>query len=357
MKSPLWYALNLRLWPRLSEFKLAQLLQQAKLEQIYQFYQNKVASGRAAGLSEQHQIMIEQALQWEQAAEVNHIIDIEDNRYPKALKNIADPPPVLFIKGKLPDQQFPHVAFVGARQGTTSAKQHTIDLTRQLASSGVVIVSGLAAGIDACAHQGAINAKGVTVAVLGSGLEHIYPKGNINLANEIISSGGCLISEQWPNCPPNAYNFPKRNRIISGLSCGVVVVEAQTKSGTLITARLANEQGRQVMAIPGSIHNKYVEGCHYLIRQGAVLVTDASQILEELNLDQELLNQKVTDVKKHELPFAKVLSNVGYEVTTIDEIVSSTGASFEEVIGQLMTLELEGWVATTAGGYVRIRRG
>ena len=201
-----------------------------------------------------------------------HVICWDDPAYPALLAELPDAPPLLFVAGDPTLLERPQLAVVGSRRASRNGLDNARAFSRSLAGAGFVITSGLALGIDGAAHQGALDANGKTVAVLGTGIERLYPQRHLSLAKQIVEHGGALVSELPLDCPPQASNFPRRNRIISGLSLGVLVVEASPSSGSLITARLAAEQGREVYAIPGSIHHPGARGCHQLIRQGAALV-------------------------------------------------------------------------------------
>ncbi len=223
-------------------------------------------------------------LAWRQRDPRHHILTLDDPAYPEPLRQIADAPPLLFVRGDAAVLARPQLAVVGSRSATPAALRNARELARQAVEAGLVVTSGLAIGVDGAAHQGALEGGGPTVAVLGSGLERIYPRRNRPLAGEVVEAGGCLVSELPPDAEARARHFPRRNRIISGLSRGVLVVEAGLRSGSLITARLAAEQGREVFALPGSIHNPAARGCHALIRQGAVLTESITDILDELGL-------------------------------------------------------------------------
>ena len=198
------------------------------------------------------------------------------------MQNIADPPSALFVKGKLPPQSLPLIAVVGTRKVTDYGREVTTLLTKQLVAAGFGIVSGFMYGVDAIAHQTAIEAGGITIGVLGFGFDHMFPKSHIRLANEVLNHNGCLLTEFPSWQPPLPQNFPLRNRIVSGMSVGVLVTEAASKSGSLITARLAAEQGREVFAVPGPITSEFCNGTKNLINLGAKLVTNVDDILEEL---------------------------------------------------------------------------
>lgn len=234
--------------------------------------------------------------------------------------------------------------------------------TQQLALSNLTITSGLARGIDGIAHRAALDVQGNTVAVLGSGLQHLYPKSHYALAEEIVEKGGAVVSEFPLDMPPHAHNFPRRNRIISGLSRGVLVVEATIKSGSLVTARYALEQNRNVYALPGALGNPNSAGTHWLIQQGALLVAHPTDIVDDLRTalnwlpftqSEGIYSGASDDVP---LPFAEVLANVGDEVTPVDVVAERAGQPVPVITAQLLELELAGWIAAVPGGYVRLRR-
>jgi DNA processing protein len=228
---------------------------------------------------------------------------------------------------------------------------------KSLSHYGFVITSGLALGIDAASHQGALHAKGYTIAVAGTGLDRVYPARNIELATEIVNTGA-IVSEFPPGTIAKANHFPRRNRIISGLSQGLLVVEAAKFSGSLITARMALEQNREVFAIPGSIHNPLARGCNALIREGAKLVETTEDILEELNqfIQQDKYLISVLDQSTLDLELQTLLNHVMYSPTSIDNLVTKTGESVESISSMLLILELRGYLEATAGGcYTRIK--
>ncbi len=304
---------------------------------------------------------LESALQWLEV-EQHHIITCIDANYPAMLTEISRYPPVLYVAGDISALATPQLAVVGSRHCSPYGKQWGSWFTQQLALSGLTITSGLARGIDGVAHRAALEAQGKTVAVLGSGLNHIYPKSHQALAREITEQGGALISEQPLNMAPLAVNFPRRNRIISGLSHGVLVVEASLKSGSLVTARCALEQNRNVYALPGALGNPGSEGTHWLIQQGALLVAHPNNILEDLHSTLQWLpvSSSETIYSQHSddvpLPFAGVLANVGDEVTPVDVVAERAGQPVPVIVAQLLELELAGWIAAVPGGYVRLRR-
>jgi DNA processing protein len=291
-----------------------------------------------------------------------HVITINDDDYPLLLKEIPNPPQVLYIKGDKDLLQFPQLAMVGSRNPTSLGAETAQSFASFLAKMGFVITSGLALGIDSASHQGALK-TGKTIAVLGTGIGQLYPKANQSLANDIIKNGGALISEFPVNEPPKKENFPRRNRIISGLAIGTLVVEATLQSGSLITARFAAEQGRELFAIPGSIHNPQARGCHKLIREGAKLVETAEDILEELKsavrgfpTKRQLIpsiKNCVPNEKKLDVDYEKLLSCVGFEPTNIDLLVERTAFKADEIASMLLILELDGLIQSAPGGYIR----
>lgn len=297
---------------------------------------------------------VDQELEWLQQDQ-RHVITCMDARYPKLLREIDTPPLLLFIHGNADYLSQPQLAIVGSRNPTTIGMEIAEQFATALSASGLVITSGLAIGIDTAAHLGALQ-FGVTMAVLGTGLNNIYPARNAELAAQIVENGA-LISEFPLQTPPLKTNFPRRNRIISGLSVGVLVIEASLYSGSLITARLAGEQGREIFAVPGSIHNPLSHGCHRLIRDGAKLVEQATDILEELKItspkstaisDQQNV-EKLLDTKHKAL-----LSCIGFVATSTDLILKRSRLAPAEVSTMLLFLELQGIIKREVGGYVRV---
>jgi DNA processing protein len=284
----------------------------------------------------------------------------DDPRYPPLLKEIPDPPPVLFIRGNVEALSSLQIAIVGSRNPSPSGRRTARRFAAELGYLGVTVTSGLALGIDSQAHAGALESGAATVAVLGCGLKTVYPRSNLDLAHSICSNGA-LVTEFPPAMRPLAENFPRRNRLISGLSLGVLVVEAALKSGSLITARLAMEQGREVFAIPGAIHNPVAHGCHYLIRQGAKLTESIEDIIEEIPTLAAALKgtHKVASAPQHSEGgvdgAAKVLlDNIGDEPVTIDTLFNLTTLPVDEISANLLNLELQGLIESLPGGaYVR----
>lgn len=289
---------------------------------------------------------IEHSLEW--ASQPGQtILTLADAAYPPALLEIADPPSVLYVRGNAALLSRRGIAMVGSRNATPQGTRTAEDFARHLASRGLCIVSGLALGIDAAAHRGALAANGDTVAVIGTGADRIYPARNKELALA-IAERGTIVSEFPLGTPAVAYNFPRRNRIISGLARGVLVVEAAPESGSLITARLAAEQGREVFAIPGSIHSPVARGCHKLIKQGAKLVETADDILEELGSDfaPATSSPATATVSTEDSP---LLAALGHGPCGLDELVERTGQSADALLPELLTLELGGILATLPG--------
>jgi DNA processing protein len=284
-------------------------------------------------------------------------LTLTDPDYPPLLREIDDPPPILFLMGEAGLLLQPQLAIVGTRNPTAAGRGNAREFARCLAGAGLTICSGLALGIDAEAHRGAME-SGHTVAVMGTGPDRIYPASHRDLAHK-MASDHLLITEFPPGTPAKAENFPRRNRIISGLALGVLVVEATVQSGSLITARLSNEQGREVFAIPGSIHNPQSKGCHELIRQGAKLVESAQDIGEELGPLTGLLGQppensdSASQPARHESDpdYVCLIDALGYDPATIDELITRTGLTAEAVSSMLLLLELEGHVSSAPGGY------
>ncbi|WP_295008347.1 DNA-processing protein DprA [uncultured Dechloromonas sp.] len=289
---------------------------------------------------------VERSLEW--AGQPGQtILTLADPGYPPALLEIADPPSLLYVRGNPELLKRRGLAVVGSRNATPQGAQTAESFARHLTARGLCIVSGLALGIDAAAHRGALAASGDTVAVIGTGADRIYPARNKELALA-IAERGAIVSEFPLGTPAVAYNFPRRNRIISGLARGVLVVEAAPESGSLITARLAAEQGREVFAIPGSIHSPVARGCHQLIKQGAKLVETAGDILEELG-DDCLPSASVPSVVAAPGETSPILAALGHAPCSLDELVERTGQSADALLPELLTLELGGILATLPG--------
>jgi DNA processing protein len=358
---PIRFAKLLRIFPRLEElFKL----RIGALTHIH------LPAHSLAALQKPDWAAVEKDLRWAEAAQ-QHIITLQHPDYPAQLKEIASAPPLLFVKGHLPSLASQQLAIVGSRNPSIIGKETALSFAQSLSQSGLTITSGLALGIDGACHQGALRAGGKTIAVLGSGIDIIYPKRHKQLAEQIMSSEGAVISELPTGVAPMAENFPRRNRIVSGLSLGVLVVEATLHSGSLITAHLAAEQGREVFAIPGSIHNPLSRGCHVLIRQGAKLVETAQDILEELPTTTTIKPQqapqtsqpsprphkpRTTPLEKKSLDedYQQLLECIGFEATAVEQIATRCGVTPDIVGSMVLILELNEYIAATEGGYTRL---
>lgn len=283
-------------------------------------------------------------------------VPIYDEEYPERLRNIATSPYALYVKGKLPDKNRTSVAIVGARRCTQYGEVMAIEYGEILAERGIQIISGMARGIDGAGHRGALNKKGNTYAVLGCGVDICYPKEHQGLYNDIQKQGG-IISEYYPGTPPLAAHFPERNRIISGLSDVTLVLEAKEKSGSLITADMALEQGKDVYALPGPVTSPLSQGCHYLISQGAGILISPSDLLKELKIVDERLEQKSYKNKKElETPENIVYSCLDLYPKGLERILKETLLSPQQIMRDLVSLELEGKVKEISKNqYVRIR--
>src|SRR3990167_1900955 len=289
-----------------------------------------------------------------------HVITLTDIAYPSLLKEIADPPLVLYVQGNAQACLLPQLAIVGARTPTPIGIQTAERFASHLAQHGLAVTSGLALGIDGASHRGALAVSGVTIAVFGTGLKCIYPKTHRQLAEQILANEGALVSELPLLTAPQGRHFPRRNRIISGLSLGVLVVEAALQSGSLVTARHALEQGREVFAIPGSIHHPLSRGCHHLIRQGAKLVETAEHIFEELTPWNHLvIGHTKKTVAKSTLPvldlsYQRLLTQIDCAITALDGMRRRRGVTANELSSMLLRLELQGYIQAVSGGYVRV---
>jgi DNA processing protein len=297
----------------------------------------------------------EQALRWVEAPG-HHVVTLADEAYPRLLLEIADPPPVLYGAGSLELLQRPALAVVGSRNATAQGERNAESFAHALSDSGFTIVSGLALGIDAAAHRGGLAGRGSTIAVLGTGIDVVYPRRNAQLAGEIAARG--LVLSEFPlGTAPAATNFPRRNRLISGLAQGCLVVEAALASGSLITARAAAEQGREVFALPGSIHSPLSKGCHALIKTGAKLVESAEDILTELGGFQ-LSGFATTTADVQSPQPGGLLQYMGHDPVDVDSLCTRAGLSAEQVASELLRLELDGRITALPGGlYQRLEKG
>jgi DNA processing protein len=295
----------------------------------------------------------------------NHILAIDNDLYPPLLKQTEDPPPLLYVTGDPNTLLQPQLAVVGSRNASPIGLKNTHSFCFDMAQKGITITSGMALGVDGEAHRAALDAGGNTIAVMGTGLDVVYPAKHKTLAHD-IASNGALISEFPTGTKPNAHNFPRRNRIICGLSLGTLVIEAGVQSGTLITARQTMEINRPVMAIPGSIHNPLAKGCHHLIKQGAKLIESADEILQELTplaqslslqIQEKLSSLENKTVQTENKSYIKggendpllLLEHIMYDPTPIDEIISNSGLSAQEVASTLLILELEDKIQALPG--------
>lgn len=306
-----------------------------------------VQAGALASEPEHVAALIATTLAWlnAEAAEPRAVVTLGDPLYPPTLLESSDPPLLLYVQGRFELLQSNAIAVVGSRNPTPQGADNARAFSSHLSQAGLTIVSGMALGIDAAAHTGGLDGAASTVAVVGTGLDRVYPRRNLGLAHHIASKG-LIVSEYSLGTPSLAANFPLRNRIIASLTRGTLVVEAALKSGSLITARLANEAGREVFAIPGSIHSPQSRGCHALIKQGAKLVETAQDILDELRLPAAADRAS----PQREPPAEdSLLSSLGYDPVTLDALAARTGRSAADLSSRLLELELDGQVARLPG--------
>ncbi|MBI3347135.1 MAG: DNA-protecting protein DprA [Burkholderiales bacterium] len=289
-------------------------------------------------------------------AEPGHdLLVLSDADYPQRLLATADPPLLLWLQGRRELLATPSIAIVGSRNPTAQGGENARAFARSLAHAGYTIVSGLALGIDAAAHEGALDSGGLTIAVVGTGLDQVYPRRNADLAARLLAGGGLIVSEHSLSTSITRANFLRRNRIIAGLTQGCLVVEAAMQSGSLITARLAVEAGREVFAIPGSIHSPQARGCHALIRQGAKLVESAEDVLEEL---PPLGAPAAADIEAAETPHPQqsLLDAMGFDPVSLDALMARCGWPAAELKAALLELELHGEVARLASQLFQRRK-
>jgi len=371
-KSNTHYWLALKLVPRLAIHKKLALVDSFGLTALFSLSTktsvlssskltsaNNLTPKQLAAFQHPDWCLIEKIIEQSTACD-SEIITFDNEYYPKLVKQIYDPPLVLFIQGNKSLLNQTQLAIIGSRSASINGRESAFEFAKELAMQGLVITSGLALGIDAAAHQGTLTIEASTVAVVATGLDKIYPAKHKVLRKNIIAQHGAIISEFLPGTSPKPGHFPKRNRLISGLSAGVLVVEAALKSGSLITARCALEQNRDVFAIPSSIHNLQAKGCHWLIKQGAKLVEEAADILEELGYESSLVINLKPQLKSpaninNDLCGDKFLANVGFEITPVDKVVSRSKLPIEVVLTKLTMLELNGLVTAVPGGYLRVR--
>ena len=318
---------------------------------------------------------VEFCLRWAEQPQ-RHILHWGDLHYPALLREISSPPLILFMMGELSILQQQTLAIVGARNPTHAGLEIAYQLANELSDQGFIIISGLARGIDGAAHQGALKSKGPTIAVLGSGFKHIYPACHQTLAMDIVKKGETLISNFFPYSSPKPKYFPRKNRIIGGLSLGVIVIEASLRSGSLITARYALEQGREVFAVPGSIRNPLSRGCHVLLKEGATLVegyqdiilalsflsgeahTWTNEAIIDIHVNCELngntdKNSSAKSISRLDSQDRKLVECLGFETTSIDILMARTGLTIDKLLVRLSTLQLQGYIDVVPGGYVR----
>lgn len=294
---------------------------------------------------------------WLEGGESRQVLTLGDAAYPRRLLESPDPPLLLYVQGDPAHLAAPCIAVVGSRKPTAQGADHAHAFAHAFGAAGYVVVSGLALGVDGAAHEGALASGAPTVAVVGTGLDRVYPGRHLELARRIARQGA-LVSEFLPGTPPLAENFPQRNRIIAGLSLGTLVVEATLQSGSLITARLANEAGREVFAVPGSIHAEQSRGCHALIRDGARLVESAAEVLDELRQPGLALPAPpgaAPDDTPADAPPDALLDALGHDPVTLDGLQARTGWPTAELLARLLDLELDGRVARLPGGLYQRR--
>ncbi|MDF1758424.1 MAG: DNA-processing protein DprA [Legionellaceae bacterium] len=330
-------------WPNLSDmFKLSS-------SQLEEHGVNAKVAYLIANFKRQE---IKSDLLWQENP-AHNILTWQDKKYPSLLREIHDPPIVLYLRGDITCLKKASLAIVGTRKPSITGRENARRFAYHLAERNINIVSGLALGVDTEAHTGSLSASGSTIAVMGTGIDCIYPRRNHELAQRICEKG-LLISEFPLKTSANAGHFPRRNRIISGLSSATLVVEAAIRSGSLITARFALEHNRDVLAIPGSIHNPQARGCHKLLQQGAKLVTSIEDILEEMNLyshpfEKVVPNDTLTCENK------KLVKYIGFEITIVDQMVQRSGMTVGDIMSDLAELELKGIVKAVPGGYMRCK--
>lgn len=336
----------------LAAFGLPENVFAADLPALLRVVPDRVARALAMPLTDETRAQIDKTLEWAQQPG-NYVLTLADRHYPKYLLDIADPPLIVYAKGRPELLARPSLAVVGSRNATTQGMVNAEQFSAALSEAGLTIISGLALGIDTAAHTGGLRGSGSTVAVIGTGADIVYPARNRALAHR-IAENGCIVSEYPLGVGAIAANFPRRNRIISGLAQGVLVIEAAAQSGSLITARMAGEQGRDVFAIPGSIHSPLSKGCHLLIKQGAKLVESAQDILEELR-HVEICVAPTGASAPSQPPAAStgILGVMGFDPVAPDVLALRCEMDIAALNAELLTLELEGHIEMLPGGMVR----
>lgn len=326
----------------LMEFGSPEAVLSAPVSALKAFVKPEIASAISRGVED---ALLEQTLSW-LGDSANHIVTLGDSDYPQNLLNITDPPLLLYVKGRRALLNARAIAIVGSRNATPQGINNAEAFAAALSNDGLCIISGMAHGIDAAAHRGALRGQGSSIAVVGTGLDKVYPAANRELAHALAQQGA-LLSEFPLGTPPMAANFPRRNRIISGMSIGCLIVEASLQSGSLITARMAMEQGRDVFAIPGSIHSPQSKGCHALIKQGAKLVDSARDILEELSI-QIVTPDSIAKIDAEET--GELLNIIGFDPVSMDTLCTRSGLTVSQLSAMLLPLELEGRIAALPSG-------
>jgi DNA processing protein len=292
---------------------------------------------------------VQRSLEW--AAQPHHfVVTLADETYPRPLLEIADPPPIFYASGRLELLQRDALAIVGSRNASAQGERNAEEFARALSAGGLTIVSGLALGIDAAAHRGGLTGPGSTIAVLGTGIDLVYPQRNALLAAQIAGQG-LLLSEFPLGTPAAAHNFPRRNRLISGLARGCLVIEAALASGSLITARAAAEQGREVFAVPGSIHSPLSKGCHALIKSGAKLVECADDVLSEFGTLPATPRRQAASAAASMADAPGLLAHMGHDPVDVDGLCARAGLSADQVSSELLRLELDGRITALPGGF------
>jgi len=314
-----------------------------------------LSDDKSVAISSPDENHLDSSLEWLDD-DSHSLVGFGQDSYPELLSQISGPPLLLYVNGDVDALHLPSLAVVGSRNPTRGGLRNSVEFSRYLAQRGFAIVSGLAEGIDTAAHRGALDAAGKTVAFLGHGIDRIYPAANRDLAHAIAKSGA-LVTEYRPGTRPLPRHFPERNRLISGLCLGTLVIEAAKRSGSLITARLAAEQGREVFALPGSIHNPLARGCHALIRQGAKLVETAGDIMSELAPLTEYMMQATKESATVEVrrnngddDYVQLRSILSHDPTSIDELADQSSLTIDQLSSMLLILELHGEVESLSGG-------